>query len=79
MKKKETDFLKEYKILCLKHKFELNGCGCCGSPFLSELDGERLKNKTIKLSGSKKDVSTPLYMTMEFFDKKGYFFSKNFA
>lgn len=27
-------FLKEYQELCQKHKMGLQGCGCCGSPYL---------------------------------------------
>lgn len=45
---KKLEFLKEYKNLCLKHGFELRGCGDCGSAWLSELSDE---NKEIsKLS-----------------------------
>jgi len=27
-------FLKEYEILCKKYKIIIDGCGCCGSPFI---------------------------------------------
>jgi len=27
-------FLKEYEQLCKKYKMGIQGCGCCGSPYL---------------------------------------------
>lgn len=34
-------FEKELVELCLKHGFEIGGCGCCGSPWIvSPLGGE---------------------------------------
>lgn len=33
-------FLREYEALCLKHGLALCGCGCCGSPYLVNLNGE---------------------------------------
>lgn len=30
-------FLKEYKIICEKHKLIVSGCGCCHSPSLTDL------------------------------------------
>lgn len=35
---KEKEFLKEYELLCQKYKMGLCGCGCCGSPYLNEID-----------------------------------------
>ena len=35
---KEKEFLKEYEKLCQKYNMGLQGCGCCGSPFLNEID-----------------------------------------
>lgn len=32
--KKVIEFLRDYTVLCKKYKIGLNGCGCCGSPFL---------------------------------------------
>jgi len=29
------DFLKELTELSRKHKIYINGCGCCGSPYLT--------------------------------------------
>jgi hypothetical protein len=34
------EFLKELAELTNKHKFSIGGCGCCGSPFLSEENKE---------------------------------------
>lgn len=31
-------FLSEYKQLCEKYLLEVDSCGCCNSPFLTELD-----------------------------------------
>lgn len=31
---REELFLREYEYLCQKYKMGLQGCGCCGSPFL---------------------------------------------
>jgi hypothetical protein len=31
-------FQKEYVELCLKHGFEIDGCGCCGSPWITRGD-----------------------------------------
>lgn len=33
---KAKDFLKEYEKLCQKYGMGLQGCGCCGSPFLEK-------------------------------------------
>jgi len=37
-KDKERNFLIEYFDLCKKHGISIEGCGCCGSPYLSELE-----------------------------------------
>lgn len=29
-------FLKEYEKLCNKYKMGIDGCGCCGSAFLTD-------------------------------------------
>ena len=34
----EYKFLKEYEKLCQKYKMGLEGCGCCGSPYLNEIN-----------------------------------------
>jgi len=36
-------FLEEYRILCLKHKLQLRGCGCCGSPLVSVVENNATK------------------------------------
>ncbi len=43
----ELDFLKAYKELCLKHGYEIAGCGDCGSAWLSKLKEQELKHKTL--------------------------------
>ena len=37
---KMTEFLQDYEVLCRKHGLYLHGCGCCGSPFLNEMNAE---------------------------------------
>ena len=47
---KETKFLKEYEKLCQKYKLGLYGCGCCGSPFLNDIEYinyDEVKNKIL--------------------------------
>jgi Fe-S oxidoreductase len=45
MDENEVKFLEEYKVLCLKYGIIVSGCGCCGSPFLSNAnEGEILDN-----------------------------------
>ncbi len=34
-------FALEYEALCRKHNLVISGCGCCGSPFLIELEHEK--------------------------------------
>ena len=36
MTPQELEFLKEISEVCRKHKMHLDGCGCCGSPYLSD-------------------------------------------
>ena len=35
-------FLHEYQELCIKHQISIDGCGCCGSPFLVDLEQDEL-------------------------------------
>ena len=39
-------FLKELFELSLKHRISIGGCGCCGSPFLSDMTGYSNLGKT---------------------------------
>jgi hypothetical protein len=32
---RHVDFLKELKALCDKYDASIDGCGCCGSPFVT--------------------------------------------
>ena len=34
----EKEFLKEYELLCQKYNMGFNGCGCCGSPYLEDIE-----------------------------------------
>ena len=34
------DFLRDLRELALKHGLKVGGCGCCGSPFLMELEDD---------------------------------------
>lgn len=31
-------FLEEYETLCQKYRFSIEGCGCCGSPYVFRED-----------------------------------------
>lgn len=33
------DFLRDYYYLCIKHGYRIDGCGCCGSPYIVDKDG----------------------------------------
>ena len=33
-----NEFIKEYKVICLKHGFLIAACSCCGSPWIVEID-----------------------------------------
>lgn len=35
---KEEQFLKEYEKLCQKYHIGFQGCGCCGSPCLEDIE-----------------------------------------
>ena len=63
-------FLKEYQTLCQKYKMGLEGCGCCGSPFI-EIDNECLhhidydyKTDKVKLydDNERKEVELDTYI-----------------
>lgn len=32
-------FLREYHALCERYKLKVDGCGCCGSPYVANEDG----------------------------------------
>lgn len=34
MKEKMFSFLQEYEEICKKYQISIEGCGCCGSPYL---------------------------------------------
>lgn len=56
--KKEYEFLKKYEKLCQKYKMGLKGCGCCGSPYLNEINeinyNERFNKIIINGQGDEK-------------------------
>jgi hypothetical protein len=37
---KEAEFLRELTALSLKYGIAIHGCGCCGSPYLTDLPPE---------------------------------------
>lgn len=39
MKKDVENFLKELDNLTLKYGITIGGCGCCGSPYLLDING----------------------------------------
>ena len=38
------EYLEEYQKLCQKYKMGLNGCGCCGSPYLCIYKNEEVEH-----------------------------------
>jgi len=34
------NFLEDLRKITIKHKLSINGCGCCGSPFLDTISDE---------------------------------------
>lgn len=36
--KRIAAFLAELTALTVKHKLQIRGCGCCGSPYITEVD-----------------------------------------
>ena len=51
---KEEEFLKEYEKLCRKYNLIISGCGCCDSPFITDVNdyekswAEEFKGDTIR-------------------------------
>ena len=41
-KEKLDRFLKELGELSNKHGFKICGCGCCGSPWIEEVNGNKI-------------------------------------
>lgn len=46
-KERIAAFLAEYRDLCQRHGLFVNGCGCCDSPFLSEVSTENRLDSVI--------------------------------
>lgn len=40
MLEKQEEFLVELSALSRKYRIKVDGCGCCGSPFLTEIGGK---------------------------------------
>ncbi len=41
-----TEFLKELTKLSIKHGLFIDGCGCCGSPYICDIEtGEEVYDK----------------------------------
>lgn len=49
------EFLKELTELCDKYNIYIKGCGCCGSPWLEDLNGTNYDNLTYSEGGYKVD------------------------
>lgn len=60
----EYYFLKDYEKLCKKYKMGLQGCGCCGSPFLYDIHNINYYEKVDK-------ILVDGYSIDEYFKKKG--------
>lgn len=43
----EDEFLKELTQLTKKYKIEIKGCGCCGSPYLKNIETIKENSKYI--------------------------------
>lgn len=41
-------YLTEYKELCKKYDITISGCGCCGSPYLTDLKYIKIENICIE-------------------------------
>ena len=54
---KAKEFLKEYEKLCQKYEMGLQGCGCCGSPYLivyheedrTDIDNVNFEDNIVKI------------------------------
>ena len=42
MTENEKQFINELEKISVKYKIKICGCGCCGSPYLSELEPEEI-------------------------------------
>ena len=49
---KERQFILELNCLTRKHRIKIGGCGCCGSPFLEEIEKEPGPNDGYACDGS---------------------------
>lgn len=79
IKNKEQLFLKEYEKLCQKYKIGLKGCGCCGSPYLNDINeinyNEKFNKIIINGQGYQKENPNDYeniteYYIDEYFEKK---------
>lgn len=53
MNKKHKEFLRELTKLSKKHGVAIDGCGCCGSPFISERTIGGAEKYTVDDSGDR--------------------------
>lgn len=68
-KKDAIAFLREYETLCKKYKISIEGCGCCGSPFLvvrTESGSEDVSLENIGFADNKVYIE---YKTIDELDK----------
>ncbi len=57
----EALFLEELTALSRKHGIKIDGCGCCGSPYLSDLDDEDKHPKAKYVTGKRCDEGRILW------------------
>lgn len=55
-------FLEELSALTRKHRIEIGGCGCCGSPFLMEVNDGQVEGCNYKISVFQHASGAPLWM-----------------
>lgn len=51
-------FLEELTALTTKHRISIGGCGCCGSPFLLDLEDDQTRKDYGVSPDSKYEVET---------------------
>ena len=63
-------FAKEYVTLCNKYNLTIDGCGCCGSPYLTEIEETKEAKQFNLHTISGCDLSDITYRIEEYIAKK---------